>query len=195
VCEEDHLTSAYAWFGGTARVPALWLYSASDRYFWPGLVWRMFSAYGDEGAPVRLEMVGALWFTEDGHELVNLGGRELWRPRIDEFLEVIGAPNWDGDPGDAAVPNWDPPPALAPADHPAWRRYLGFGGHKAFAMGQGGRFGWAAHRVTPELARSHALRFCESELDVCRIISVAGEQPVETNPSPSLDVDGSPTGY
>ena len=134
-------------------------------------------------------------FTEDGHELVNLGGRELWRPRIDEFLEVIGAPNRDGDPGDAAVPNWDPPPALAPADHPAWRRYLGFGGHKAFAMGQGGRFGWAAHRVTPELARSHALRFCESELDVCRIISVAGEQPVETNPSPSLDVDGSPTGY
>lgn len=200
VCGEDRLTAAVSRFGRSARVPALWLYSETDRFFWPGLVQRMFSAYADEGAPVRLEMVGPLWFTEDGHYLVNLGGRELWRPRIDAFLNLIGAQNWREDPGDASVTRWDPPSALVPANHPAWRRYLGLGDHRAFAMGPHGTYGWAVNQQTPELARSQALRFCESEGDPCRVISVAGGKPIAFETTwPSITTatasgDRSPTG-
>ena len=176
VCNVDGLVSALAKFGGSARVPALWLYSESDRYFWPHLVGRMFAAYADGGAPVRLEMVGPLWFTEDGHELVNLGGRQLWRPRIDAFLDLIGAQNWRP-PDDVTVPNWDPPRSLRPNDQSAWRRYLGLAGHKAFAVGPDGAYGWSANDVTPELARSQALRFCEAEARPCRVVSVAGGRP------------------
>lgn len=192
VCGEDRLVAALSTFGRSARVPALWLYSETDRFFWPGLVQRMLSAYADEGAPVRLEMIGPLWFAEDGHYLVNLGGRELWRPRIDAFLNLIGAQNWREDPGDASVTNWDPPPALSSANHPAWRLYLGRGDHKAFAMGPHGIYGWSVNQQTPELARSQALRACEGEGegDSCRVISVAGGEPIgiEASRSPvSID--------
>ena len=38
---EEALVGAFAEFGTTARVPALWLYSMTDRFFWPKLVDRM----------------------------------------------------------------------------------------------------------------------------------------------------------
>ena len=176
-CNEKALVRAYGELGKKARVPALWLYSIDDRYLWPDLVERMFLAYADAGAPVRLELVGSLWFSFDGHRLSRLGGRELWRPRIDSFLNLIGAPNWGSDPGDAAIVRRPPPNSLSLYDRGRthWLRYLGEAMHKAFAVGTDIRFGWAAARDTADEAVEAALRHCEAKGDQCRVVSTDGD--------------------
>ncbi len=172
---EEALVGAFAEFGTTARVPALWLYSMTDRFFWPEFVDRMVTAYAKGGAPVRLDRVGPLWFAGDGHALVRPGGRELWRPRITAFLRAIGAPNWEADPGDAAVVISRPPEGLHRRRHGWWRNYLGRANHKAFAVAEDGlRARHVNSRNTPEVAREAALRNCESKGDTCRIVSVDG---------------------
>ena len=92
---EEGFVRAFGRFGEEATVPALWLYSTTDRLFWPELVDRAFEAYAAGGAPVRLERVGHLGFTDNGHLLYLRDGRRIWRPRIDAFLDAIGAPNWN----------------------------------------------------------------------------------------------------
>ncbi len=92
-CNEEGFVNAFGQLGESATVPALWLYSTTDRLFWPELVDRALNAYTITGAPVSLVRVGALRFAEDGHLLYR--GREaaIWRPLIDRFLDAIGAPN------------------------------------------------------------------------------------------------------
>ena len=174
-CNETAFVRAYGKFGKKARVPALWLYSTADRFFWPELVDRALSAYADSGAPVRLERVGRLWFYHDGHRLSRLGGRELWRPRIDAFLKVVGAPNWQSSPGDGAVARVPAPQSLDKRGRNRWRRYLGEAKHKAFALGTGPRFGWQTDRDTVEEAVKAAMGFCEAKGDRCRVVSIDGE--------------------
>ncbi len=171
---EDGLVAAFAEFGRTARIPALWLYSVTDRFFWPALVERMFTAYADAGAPVRLDWTGPLWFSGDGHRLMSLGGRELWRPRISAFLKAIGAPNWDRDPGDAAVVFVRPPESLKRNGRWQWLRYLATAGHKAFAVGVGGKFSWAGAQESLDRAKGRALKRCNARGGPCRIVSVNG---------------------
>ncbi len=172
---EKALVGAFAEFGTTARVPALWLYSMTDRFFWPVFVDRMVAAYAKGGAPIRLDRVGPLWFAREGHALVRPGGRELWRPRITAFLRVIGAPNWEADPGDAAVVILRPPAKLDRHRHRWWLNYLSRANHKAFALSNNGRRARvASSRDSPESAKEDALRSCESKGDSCRIVSVDG---------------------
>ncbi len=173
-CNAEGLTGAFDLLGRDARVPVLWLHSTADRYFWPDLVHRNFEAYSANGAPVRLEMVGPLWYAEDGHELLDLGGRALWRPRIDAFLEAVGAPTWTADPGDAAVRRIAAPAGLSNKWHGRWLRYLGSAGHKAFALGPKSRFGWATRRDSRDAAVADALDACQAKGDTCRVVSVDG---------------------
>lgn len=173
-CSEAGFVKAFETFGKTARVPALWLYSIADRFFWPGLVDRALEAYAKNGAAVRLERVGRLWFVEDGHKLVRLGGRALWRPRIDAFLDAIGAPNWETSPGSGAVARLPAPASLGKRGRNRWRRYLGEAPHKAFAVGPGTRFGWATARESTAKASKAAMGYCEARGDRCRIVSVNG---------------------
>ena len=93
-CNEFGLVDAFAEYGKTARIPALWLYSTTDRYFWPDLVKSGFDAYARGGAPVRLEWFGPLPYVVDGHKLYKGDGQHLWSPRISDFLRDIGAPTW-----------------------------------------------------------------------------------------------------
>ena len=155
-------------------MPALWLYSTTDRSFWPELVKRAFSAYADGGAPVRLERVGARWFHADGHKLSRLGGRALWRPRIDAFLRLIGAPIWKKSPGTGAIARLPAPSSLDKRGRARWWRYLGYAEHKAFALGTGPRFGWVAARESAAAAIKDAMGFCEAKGDRCRVVSVDG---------------------
>ncbi|MCY3753455.1 MAG: prolyl oligopeptidase family serine peptidase [Alphaproteobacteria bacterium] len=173
-CSKHGFVHAFGTFGDGASVPALWLYSTTDRLFWPELVDKAFDAYAANGAPVRLDRVGPLWFSNNGHRLVVLGARDLWRPRIDAFLDAIGAPNWETAPDDAAVARIPPPPGLGEKGTTRWRRYLALSGHKAFAQGEGSRFGWAALRDTVEDAKRAAKKFCEKGGHRCRIVSVDG---------------------
>ncbi len=92
-CNPDALVRTFGAFGEDARVPALWLYSTTDRLFGPGLVDRALDAYAAHGAPVRLERVGAISASSDGHLLYRGEERGTWRPLLDAFLDAIGAPN------------------------------------------------------------------------------------------------------
>ncbi|MDE0149227.1 MAG: hypothetical protein OXM58_12730 [Rhodospirillaceae bacterium] len=174
-CSETGFVGAFGEFGKGARVPALWLYSTTDRLFGPELVGRAFEAYAGRGAPVRLDMVGPLWFTGNGHMITALGARELWRPRIDDFLNAIGVPNWKRAPDGAAVERVPPPPGLGSGCYNWWHGYLGYGGHKAFATSDDGYCGPSRWHDTVERARAAAMRRCERRGSGCRIVSVDGK--------------------
>lgn len=174
-CSESGFVGAFGEFGKGARVPALWLYATTDRMFWPELIDRSLAAYASNGAPVRLEHIGPLWYTDNGHSLHLLGGREYWRPRIDAFLNAIGAPNWEATPDDAAVTKMPPPVDLGSRGSRRWRLYLGYTGHKAFALGEGRQFGWSALQDSPEDAMKAATRDCEKRGGSCRVVSINGE--------------------
>ena len=174
-CSEDGYVGAFGDFGKDAKVPALWLYSTTDRLFWPELVDRAFEAYASNGAPVRLDRVGPLWFHRNGHALVTLGGRELWRPRIDDFLNAIGAPNWKEAPDDAAVERLAPPPGVRGRALRWWRRYLAEAPHKAAAVGDEGGIWFSWRQDSVEGARNAAIGFCEKKRSGCRIVSVDGK--------------------
>ena len=173
-CSKHGFVHAFGTFGDGAKVPALWLYSTTDRLFWPELIDRALDAYAANGAPVRLERIGALWFSDNGHRIQHLGAREFWSPRIGSFLNAIGAPNWETAPDDVTVARIPPPPGLGSRGVNRWRRYLATSGHKAFAQGEGTRFGWAAPRDTVEEATQAAKGFCEKGGHRCRVVSVDG---------------------
>ena len=174
-CSKGGFVQAFGEFGKGAKVPALWLYSETDRMFWPDLIDQALDAYARDGAPVRLERTGALWFTRNGHLIHFLGARELWRPRIGAFLNAIGAPNWDTAPDDAAVARLPAPAGIGDRGGRRWRLYLGSPGHKAFARGGGRQFGWSALQDTAEEAVRRAMRDCEKRGGSCRIVSINGE--------------------
>ena len=174
-CSEAGFVGAFAEFGRGATVPALWIYATSDRMFWPDLVDRALAAYARDGAPVRLERVGPLWFTGNGHLVHFLGARELWRPRIDAFLDAVGVQSWDLAPDDGAVEKLPPPRDLGERGGRRWKLYLGFPGHKAFALGDERQFGWSALQDSPESAVASAMKDCEKRGGRCRIVSIAGE--------------------
>ena len=171
VCNARGVTRAFAAAGKDGQVPALWLHSTTDRLFWPSLARRNFDSYIAGGAPARLEMLGPLWFSEDGHDLFMLGGRELWQPRISTFLRDIGAPGWQLDPASATVAKPAPPAALASAEQAGWSLYLGSADHKAFAIGSNGvGIGVRSLRSRQE-AEEVALALCEVHTTTnCRVV-------------------------
>ena len=171
VCNARGVTRAFAAAGKDAQVPALWLHSTTDRLFWPSLTRRYFDSYVAGGAPARLEMLGPLWFSEDGHKLFMLGGRELWQPRISTFLRDIGAPGWQLDPASATIAKPAPPAGLAPAGQAVWLRYLGSADHRAFAIGSNGVGVGATSRRSRQEAEEVALALCEVHTTTnCRIV-------------------------
>ncbi len=135
ICREKRLTEAFQALGQAASVPALWLYSVTDRFFWPELVHDNLVAYAASGAAVRLELLGPLWSFRDGHYLLGRSGRELWRGRISAFLDALGAPNWRADPHDPATPRWPAPEMTGAAGREHWHNYLDVSDHRAFAVG------------------------------------------------------------
>ena len=177
VCNETGFVGAFGNFGAGVRVPALWLYSTADTLFWPDLVNRAFEAYAGRGAPVRLEWVGSLWFSSNGHLLYRLGGRRLWRPRIDAFLNAVGAPNWKRAPDDADAARVPHPPGVEWRCYNSWLAYAGAGGHKAFALADNGRCSAAWWRDSAEEAIRTVLEHCRKRGEGCRIVSVDGRTP------------------
>lgn len=88
VCGEARLVEAMARYGGAARVPELWIYSANDRYFGPALARRMHQAFVQSGGAA--ELVEAPPTGLDGHGYFARA-MDDWGPRVERFLERVGA--------------------------------------------------------------------------------------------------------
>jgi pimeloyl-ACP methyl ester carboxylesterase len=88
VCRESRLVEAMAKYGGGARVPELWLYSANDRFFSLALARRMHDAFVGSGGTA--ELVEAPPTGLDGHSYFARGVDD-WAPRVQHFLRRIAA--------------------------------------------------------------------------------------------------------
>jgi len=86
VCRPDLLVRAAARYGATARVPLLWITTANDSFFEPGLVARMVAAYNGAGGQAIHRALGA--FGKDGHSLAGSeAGAGIWEPLVSDFLK------------------------------------------------------------------------------------------------------------
>lgn len=88
VCEESRLVEAMARYGGGARVPELWIYSANDRYFGPSLARRMHQAFVASGGAAEFVEAPASGIDGHGYFARNM---DDWSPRVEAFLQRIGA--------------------------------------------------------------------------------------------------------
>ena len=86
VCGEDRLVEAMGRYGRAARVPQLWIYSANDQYFDPGLARRMHAAFVKAGG--RADFVESPAWGTDGHGYFNAVAD--WAPRV-KALRVVRA--------------------------------------------------------------------------------------------------------
>lgn len=85
VCGEPRLVEAAGTFGGTSRVPGLWLYAQNDSYFSPALALAMSSAWTAAGGQAELHILPS--YRNEGHEVVNdQAGWRLWGATLDRFL-------------------------------------------------------------------------------------------------------------
>ncbi|MEM9043761.1 MAG: CocE/NonD family hydrolase [Pseudomonadota bacterium] len=159
-CNEDGLAEAFGAYGMSFAAPSLWLYSETDRFFWPEMVYRHFETF--KGA-ARLHMFGPILHAEDGHRLFQRGNTVMWRPAIDAFLKDIGIQTWSEPPADPGPLNLPPPAGLDENGLKAWVEFQGSEFGRAFAVGANGRFGWGSGYPSSEVAAEVALKVCEGE--------------------------------
>jgi dienelactone hydrolase len=85
-CAPDKLVEATREFGGTARVPTLWIYTENDTFFGPELSKRMHAAYTGAGGNAEYHLLPP--FGDEGHFLVGSPDAiPLWAPLVSQFLD------------------------------------------------------------------------------------------------------------
>jgi dienelactone hydrolase len=175
VCGEKQLVSAFAQYGKTSRTPLLWVSAENDHFFGPRLVGQLTSAFSSAGGNVTL--VKTPPFGSDGHQLFEVaGGIAIWAPIVDRFLASNHLTLRDT-LIDVPLPDVRPPSNLDGSGREAFATYLASGPNKAFAVGSGSHFGWAAGRRTADEARKDALGFCVAATK-CRVVNV-NNKPAE----------------
>jgi dienelactone hydrolase len=172
VCAEDRLVAAFAQYGRTSRIPLLWVSAPNDRFFGPRLVGEMTGAFARGGA--NLNFVAAPPFGQDGHFLFSAKGVAIWSPIVDRFLSAHELAATAAPESDAA--RVSAPSGLEARGRQAFATYLDSGPNKAFAIGEGARFGWASGRLSTEEAKRAALDFCaRGSATTCSIVNVNGD--------------------
>lgn len=85
-CNPDKLVEATAAFGGTARVPMLWIYTRNDTYFGPELSGRMHKAFVGAGGKAEYHLLEP--FGDDGHFFIDSPEAiPIWAPLVSRFLD------------------------------------------------------------------------------------------------------------
>jgi dienelactone hydrolase len=85
-CAPERLVEAAAFFGRTARVPVLSIYTENDSYFGPSLSRKINEAFAQAGGRDEFKLLPA--FGRDGHMLLpSRDGVAVWGPVVDEFLK------------------------------------------------------------------------------------------------------------
>ena len=175
VCNPGDLVSVYKSLGRKSRVPMLWIYSENDKFFWPELAQKFDAAFKAGGG--QDEFILAPPDGEDGHRLFS--HIDAWSDTVDAFLkEQKLAPLATLLP-EVPVPNVPPPAGLGENGLQAFRHYLIYGPHKAFAV-SGTAFGYSNGRITADEARQRAFESCEHAAKVkgtCMVVSVDGSTP------------------
>lgn len=158
VIKPSNLMSAFAQYGRTARVPALFVYSENDRFFGPGLARELYAAYTSAGGKAQFVMAPA--FGEDGHTLFSRLGIPQWTPYVDAFLATCGL-RQRAAPMAVERPKVPAPRKLSEKGRTDFENYLESPPHKSFFMGSKGGYGWASGKRTAEEAARKALENCE----------------------------------
>jgi dienelactone hydrolase len=85
-CAPDKLVEATRAFGGTARIPMLWIYIENDTFFGPALSKRMHEAYTGAGGSAEYHLMPP--FGNEGHFFVGSADAiPLWSPLVSQFLD------------------------------------------------------------------------------------------------------------
>lgn len=171
-CKAYMLENTFAVWGKTAAAPMLWMYSENDKYFNPKNSRAWFDAYTKAGAKAEYKLMPA--FGDDGHTLLGRAN-DLWQPLVDEFLARHGftipgsmvkpAVTGAGKALDAVAVPW----ISAKQRDETYSKYLAAKSPKAFALGSGGRMGYASG----DDAMSNALGFCQRRTGLpCKLYAV-----------------------
>ena len=89
-CRPDNLAAAAGELGRTAATPMLWIYTANDSFFAPGIASSVHQAFTASGGKADLHQLPA--FGKDGHNLFFArGGSAAWGPLVEAYLKARGA--------------------------------------------------------------------------------------------------------
>lgn len=173
------LVRAFGIYGGSNKIPSLWMYGINDSLFGPELVARMHTAFVGAGGRARLHEFGA--FKRDSHGmLASRDGEKIWGQEAEQFLQQIGMPT-------AEIYSVGPAPALAKTDfariddiaavpylseqgRAAYREYLDKMTPRAFAVSPSGAWCWAEEGEDPD---TRALATCAKKSNQpCQLYSV-----------------------
>ena len=162
VCDEPALVQAFEAYGTRSRVPMLWVYARNDHFFGPSLAKRFLEAFKGAGGDATFRLVAD--YGSDGHGLFSSGGRAIWTPILDQFLNSKGFQLTPGG-GTEDEKALKPPPRLSTSGRQDFQKFLEAATHKAFAVSATGAYAWRTARRTIEEASEAALRLCEKEGD------------------------------
>jgi hypothetical protein len=133
----------------------------------------MHVAWTNAGA--KAQFIAAPSFGADGHLLFGVTGIPVWRGYASAFLRTLGLPAWETPPMDA--PASVPVPAglnRSGSDaFESYRRSTNF--HKAFAVGETGRYAWTSGHATRAEAAEATLKRC-NEKGPCRLVRIDDEK-------------------
>ena len=84
-CVPERLVAGARDFGGTSRIPTLWIYTENDSYFSPRLSKAMADGYRAAGGLVDYQLLPS--FGADGHLMAESEESEpIWGPILEQFL-------------------------------------------------------------------------------------------------------------
>ncbi len=176
---QGNLTRAFGAYGEKTKVASLWLYGDNDSVWTAPLVARMYAAFAEHGASVRMVDFGN--YKNDAHRLVgDRDGVHVWWPAVEAFLAQVGMPTGVqyrvSDPsmpkasGFAAVDAVDAVPFVDEAGRNGYRNFLHQYPSRAFAVSDSGAWSWAEGGDDP---MSVAISNCQKQSsDPCRLYAV-----------------------
>ena len=161
----SQLVRAFGTYGGSNKIPSLWMYGINDSLFGPDLVTRMHTAFVRNGGRARLHEFGA--FKRDSHGmLASRDGEKIWWREAEPFLKQVGMPKTDF----ARIDDIEAVPFLSEQGRAAYREYLAKMTPRAFAVSASGAWCWAEEGEDPD---SRALATCSKKSNQpCQLYSV-----------------------
>jgi dienelactone hydrolase len=156
-CIRDAIVPAFSELGTKAHIPMLWIYPKNDHFFGTTAATAAQKAFNDAGGHAQLEIIAkssendTYPFREDPAE---------WGPLVEKFLQQLDLPATELIP--AATPDFKFPAGFPEDAKEPFLRFLELGDSKAFAISPSGAWGYSSGRLTPEIAKTHALSACPS---------------------------------